>query len=272
MDIEHVKRQVFICCPFDLLVNKYLSGLLEERINPEIGLGGEILDQFRWPGFKKTARILKEEGLNCTIHAPFTDLSLGAIDKKVRKVSIERMRKALEIANLFEARSLVCHTGFDHRHYNGSEDLWKKNALESLVALLEYATPFNIPIMIENVFELTPEIHREIFRAIKSPLLGFCLDIGHINVFSKTGLDRWLTDIGDRLGQLHLHDNNGVHDDHLPIGHGILDFDSLFSWLHVHRKSPIITLEPHEKEGVIPALEGLAGLLETYPVILHDTE
>jgi sugar phosphate isomerase/epimerase len=244
MDIERLKQHAFVCCPFDLLVNKYLPGLLKEHINPEIGLNGEILDRFQRPKFKKIANILKKEGLICTIHAPYSDLSLGAIDRKVRRISIERIKKAFDIASLFEARSVVCHTGFDHRHYFNLEDRWIKNAIDSMNILLEYASPLNIPLMLENVYELDTEIHKEIFSGIKSPLL-----------------------VGDRLGQLHLHDNMGVHDDHLAIGEGVLDFDSLFSWLYVQGKTPILTLEPHEEEAVIPALEGLAGLLNTYPII-----
>ncbi len=267
MDIERLKQQAFVCCPFDLLVNKYLPSLLKEHINPEIGLNGEILGQFKWPRFKKVAKVLKKEGLSCTIHAPYSDLSLGAIDKKVRRISVERIKKAFDLASLFEARSVVCHTGFDYRHYVNLENRWLKNAIESMAILLEYASPLNIPLMLENVYELDTEIHKEIFRGIKSPLLGFCLDFGHQNVFSRISLDKWLKDLGDRLGQLHLHDNMGVHDDHLAIGEGILDFDSLFSWLYAHGKTPILTLEPHEEKAVIPALEGLAGLLSTYPII-----
>ena len=139
--------------------------------------------------------------------------------------------------------------------------------MESMTILVDYASSLNIPIMLENVYELDTDIHKEIFRGIRSPLLGFCLDFGHQNVFSKTSLDKWLKDLGDRLGQLHLHDNMGVRDDHLAIGEGILDFDSLFSWLYVQGKIPILTLEPHEKAAVIPALKGLAGLLGKYPII-----
>ncbi|MCD6196959.1 MAG: hypothetical protein J7K15_00100 [Deltaproteobacteria bacterium] len=63
MDIERLKQQAFVCCPFDLLVNNHLPSLLKEHINPEIGLNGEILDQFQRPKFKKVAKILKKEGL-----------------------------------------------------------------------------------------------------------------------------------------------------------------------------------------------------------------
>nr|HDM99500.1 sugar phosphate isomerase/epimerase [Deltaproteobacteria bacterium] len=267
MDIERIKQQVFVCCPFDLLVNKHLPCLLKGRINPEIGLNGEILDQFQRSKFKKVARILKKEGLICTVHAPYSDLSLGAIDPKVRRITVERIRRALDLASLFEAKSVVCHTGFDYKHYFNSVDIWMKNAVESLITLLECASKLNIPVMLENVYELDSEIHKDIFRKVKSPLLGFCLDVGHQNVFSKTSLDKWLKALGDRLGQIHLHDNMGVHDDHLAIGEGVLDFDSLFSWLYGHGKTPILTLEPHEESALMPTLKGLARLLNTYPII-----
>ncbi|OPL17205.1 MAG: hypothetical protein AVO38_05235 [delta proteobacterium ML8_D] len=270
MDIERIKQEVFVCCPFDLLVNRYLPCLLKDRINPEIGLNGEILDQFQQSKFKKVAKILKKEGLICTVHAPYSDLSLGAIDPKVRRVTVERIKKALDLASVFEARTIVCHTGFDYKHYFNSVDNWLKNAAESIITLLEYASKFNIPIMLENVYELDAEIHKYIFRKIKSPLLGFCLDFGHQNVFSKISLDKWLKDLGDRLGQIHLHDNMGVHDDHLAIGEGVLDFDSLFSWLYARSKTPVMTLEPHEESALMPTLEGLARLLNNYPIISDD--
>ncbi len=267
MDIDRLKQQVFVCCPFDLLVDRYLSRFLEEHMNPEIGLNAGVLDRFQWSSFKEVAGSLETEGLSCTVHGPYTDLSIGAIDKKVRSISIERIKQALEIAALFRARSLVCHTGFDLKHYYTMRDRWLGNAIESLALLSDCASLFNIPIMLENVFEPDPSIHREIFEAIISPFLGFCLDIGHIGVFSKMELGYWLKDLGRRLGQLHLHDNRGVHDDHLAIGEGIMDFDGLFSWLYGERKRPIVTLEPHDEKAVLPALEGLARLLDRYPII-----
>lgn len=266
MNIENLKKRVFVCCPFDLMIKKYLPRLLKEHINPEIGLNLD-LDRYRWSKFEKTAKILKKEGLICTIHAPYSDLSLGAIDKKVRRISIDRIKKALDIASLFEARSVVCHTGFDYRHYFNLEDRWIKNSIESIINILEYAHTIKIPIMLENVYELNTEIFKKIFGIIESNLIGFCLDFGHQNVFSELTVDQWLEDLGDRLGQLHLHDNMGVNDDHLAIGEGVLDFNRLFSWLYAQKKVPIMTLEPHEEKAITPAFEGLARLLDTYPLI-----
>ncbi|HID98013.1 MAG TPA: sugar phosphate isomerase/epimerase [Thermodesulfobacteriaceae bacterium] len=265
MNPEIVKRKAFICCPFDLLVQKHLPGLIAERINPEIGLNGGILDRFTWPSFNRVARIIRDEGLRCTIHAPFTDLSLGAIDRKIRKITIDRIKKAIDLGSLFQAESIVCHTGFDHRHYYGSEDTWLGHAIDSLDDVVGHAAACGIPVMLENVFELTPDIHQKIFRAVDSASLGFCMDTGHQAVFSKTSMEEWLNSVGDRLGQIHLHDNLGRHDDHLPIGRGTVNFTGLFEWLVSEGINPIFTLEPHSEKDVFAAIEGLARLLRLYP-------
>jgi sugar phosphate isomerase/epimerase len=266
MGIEKAKTRAFVCYPFHLLTSKYLPRVLEDRINPEIGLNGGALDTFEWPAFRQVAGVLGREGLACTIHAPFTDLSIGAIDGEVRRITVERLKRSLDVAALFRAESLVCHSGFDQRHYFGAENRWMDNAFLSLRAILDHARPLGIPIMLENVFEPTPAIHKELLGVLGSPLFGFCLDIGHQEVFSKTRLDEWLENLGEHLGQLHLHDNRGYHDEHLPIGKGILDFDRLFSFLHSQGKSPIITLEPHKEDDVLSCLEGLDRLLAKYPL------
>jgi len=264
VDINLVKERCFVCCPFDMLVERFLPAIIEQGINVEIGLNGSVLDRYRLSTFRRIAKKFKKNSIKTTVHAPFTDLSLGAIDKKIRKVSLERLKKALEIAALFESSSVVCHTGFDLRHYWGAEERWIDNACDSLDKLIQDAVEYNIPIMLENVFELTPEIHTTIFSRIPHPLLGFCYDIGHHKVFSRTTQEQWLESMASKLGQLHLHDNMGRHDDHLPIGKGNLDFDGLFSWLKKNGKEVILTLEPHDEEAVMPSLDALGRLLEKY--------
>lgn len=266
MGLEAAKEHAFVCCPFDLLVEQHLPRLAAKRINPEVGLNGGVLDRFRMPSFRRVARALRESGLRCTVHAPFADLSLGAIDPRIRRVTVERLRRTLEVSAVLEACSMVCHTGFDDRHYYGVEDRWLGYALESLCQLVEEATSLGIQLMLENVFELRPAIHKRLFVALASPSLSFCLDLGHQQVFSTTSLSAWLAALGYRLGQVHLHDNNGCLDDHLPIGQGCVDFDSLFLWLKASGRRPILTLEPHAEEAVVPTLIGLADLLDRYGI------
>ncbi len=265
MELSEIKALCQICCPFDLLVEEYLPKITGQRINPEIGLNGGILDRFNDTDFKGVARVLKEHGLYCTVHAPFVDLSIGAIDKMVRKATVERLKRSLDIAMMFNAEAMVCHTGFDPRHHRSLESQWTENALESLSILLEHTE--NIPLSLENVFETSPDIHRHLFENMNSRLLGFCLDLGHLYAFGNGDLEGWFNQLKLWLMQLHLHDNNHKHDEHLPIGHGSLDFRSLFGLLYREGAKPLITLEPHREEDVIPSLEGLGRLLDLYPIM-----
>ncbi len=264
MNLEHIKRHVFVSCPFDLLKNKYLPVILSQAINPEVGLNGTILDRFSLKDFFDVSRVLQENGLSCTMHAPFTDISCGAIDSKIRGVSLDRLRYAVDLAALFGARSLVFHTGWERKIYADVTDTWLEFAIETISHLCNYAAASSVKVALENVFELDTALHKGIFNAISEELLGFCLDAGHVYAFSKTPLESWLADLGPRIRHLHLHDNMGEHDEHLAPGKGIIDFDLIFSWLSKNGIRPVLTLEAHDEETVIPGLVAIGELVSRY--------
>jgi sugar phosphate isomerase/epimerase len=113
--------------------------------------------------------------------------------------------------------------------------------------------------MLENVYEHGPEELCCLFEQLAADQVGFCFDVGHQQAFGKAGMDRWLTQLGPFIGQLHLHDNHGEADDHIALGSGTIDFTGLFDWLAAHRgRPPIVTLEPHEEKELWPSLEYLA--------------
>ena len=77
----------------------------------------------------------------------------------------------------------------------------------------------------------------------------------------KTSLEKWLEMLGPYLDQLHLHDNHGTADDHLALGHGTIDFETLFAVIKKdHLTPPIITLEPHEEKELWPSVKELERL------------
>jgi sugar phosphate isomerase/epimerase len=74
-------------------------------------------------------------------------------------------------------------------------------------------------------------------------------------------LGEWVEVLGARLMEIHLHDNHGEADEHLPLGQGDIDFASLFSLLEKKKVQPIYTIEPHEIDHLQPSLEALEKYL-----------
>jgi sugar phosphate isomerase/epimerase len=255
---EDIIRKVQVCIPFRLLKQKYLPTVLENRINPEIGIDAEVIDTYSKRDFSEIASVLKQEGLLITLHGPFSDLVPGGIDKKILRASRERLKEAFYLIPVFEPLSIVCHTGYDCRRYHEVEDEWLETAIETWTPLVKDLKGTGTTLMLENVYEQTPGMILKLLNGLGTEKVGFCFDAGHMNAFSKTNMEGWLKVLGAFLRELHLHDNDGSRDDHLAIGAGKIDFDFLFEYIEENHLSPIMTLEAHKKKWIWQSLEVLS--------------
>jgi len=255
---EKIIRSIQLCIPFRLLKEKYLPVVLENRINPEIGIDGEVIDTYSKKDFLEMVSILRQEGLVITLHGPFYDLVPGGMDKKILKATRERLKQAFDLIPVFEPLSIVCHTGYQRKRYHEVEKKWLDTALETWAPLVQYLRGTGTTLMIENVYERTPRMLQKLLLGLHSEKVGFCFDAGHMNVFSETSMQGWLKTLGPFLKELHLHDNDGTSDDHLAIGAGKIDFESLFEYVEENRLRPIMTLEAHKEKWIWQSLEVLS--------------
>jgi sugar phosphate isomerase/epimerase len=258
MLMEQGLNSVHVSCPFFMLRDQYLPLVLENRISVEIGVDAEVLDDGPAADLKQVADTLTGAGLRCSLHAPFLDLSLGAIDPKIRRVSMERMEQVIRLIPIFQPRWVVCHGGYEARHYQDRQEEWLRNTTESLKRILSLLEGTGVPLMVENVFEKKTDHLEALFAAIPSAGLRLCLDVGHHRLYGRTDLSDWLDALGPHLGMLHLHDNLGQEDDHLALGRGCIDFLGFFEQLKNRGLQPAITLEPHQEEWVRESLLFLA--------------
>jgi sugar phosphate isomerase/epimerase len=74
-------------------------------------------------------------------------------------------------------------------------------------------------------------------------------------------MSEWFEAIGERVVELHIHDNNGRRDEHLPIGDGRIDFKEFFGLVARHSNDPIFTIEPHGEEALQRGLKALEPYL-----------
>ncbi|MCL0033218.1 sugar phosphate isomerase/epimerase [Thermodesulfovibrionales bacterium] len=235
-------------------IEGYIEFILQNRLNPEIYFDSESLDVITMDSIVTLKERLCND-LSLSFHAPFMDLSPGAIDSKVRKATIERFNHVFEIAKILRPKNIVFHSGYEKWKYALKVDTWLEKSLETWKPLREQARELGIKIAIENIFEDEPTNLKVLMENMHSDNFGICFDVGHYNLFSKVPLEEWLKALKPYIVELHLHDNDRSADLHHAIGDGNFDFDTLFSIMK--GTDCIYTIENHSPEGVLKSAERL---------------
>ena len=118
-------------------------------------------------------------------------------------------------------------------HIGGLGVYVKESALvrlnESLDAIIGRAQALGLAVCLENMF---PRCHAYFqppdFVGIlqRFPDLKLTLDTGHANIGVPGGqrILKFIEKFGRRIGHLHISDNFGERDDHIPVGTGNIDF------------------------------------------------
>ncbi len=258
--MREILKKIQVHMPFHRLREDLLPMVIREGINPEISFNHRDLDRYQEIDFKETADRLADAGLSVTFHAPFLDLRPGAIDPRIREVTVDRLRRVFELLPLFRPRSIVCHPSFDEKYYVSGEKQWLANSLETWNCLIEYIKGTETIIAMENVYEQGPRQLRPLLDALDSSRVRFCFDTGHANAFGSAPHGEWLEMLGDRLGEIHIHDNDGTADQHLPVGEGNFPFRELMALVRQKNLKPILTIESHSDTSLRRMLENIRAM------------
>ena len=256
---EALIGRVRVNAPAVLLKEGLWRPLVRFGLRPEVGLDHRALDNMTWAEFTELAGIFSRAGLRPSVHGPFLDLSPGAKDPRVLALTRERLDRAVEIAVLFGAEHMVCHHNFNEDAHSFYTEEWLEISRETWTAVARRAREAGIRLVLENTYERKPAQMLPLLSSLEPEGVGFCFDLGHANCFGRTPLANWIDTLAPRLAVVHLHDNDGGFDDHLPIGCGVIDFSGLLSRLaETLDRPPAVTLEPHKEEDVAVTLAGLA--------------
>jgi sugar phosphate isomerase/epimerase len=251
---------IFVNVPYRM-VEKNLERAASFSIGLEVYLDNHLVEEIDMGQVKELSEKLRDHKIPCTVHAPFMDLSPGGYDRSIRKITRDKLKKSAEVANILEARACVCHPGYDKWRFDGNEQLWLNGSIETWAEVLCVANK-DLPIVVENIFEETPATFTALFDYFKEKNLWFCFDSGHFNLFSRVSLDDWLAPLKGRIREMHLHDNHGTFDDHLPIGSGSFPFRELKAFLRqTDTKQIIFTVEPHSEATVVDSIKRLKEYL-----------
>ncbi|MBA4417225.1 MAG: hypothetical protein C0392_04850 [Syntrophus sp. (in: bacteria)] len=249
---------IFMNVPYRM-VESNIGRILSLDVGIEVYFENHIIEEIDAAEVKELSSRLQGYGIPCTVHAPFMDLSPGGYDRSVRRITREKLKKSVEMAQLLHARGIVCHPGYDKWRFDGNEALWLDGSVETWTEVIKEADK-GLLVMVENIFEEQPSTFLSLFDAFKDRNLWFCFDSGHFNLFSKVSLDAWLLPLRDRVKEMHLHDNHGTSDEHLPVGMGTFPFRELKSFLK-HTGDLFFTNEVHSEGYIMESTKNIKEFL-----------
>jgi len=184
-------------------------------------------------------------GLVC--HLP-TFVSTADLTDSIRRASLEEILGSLETAAMLGAEKVVLHPG----HIRGMGSFVRDQAIalavDSLGVAVEAAERIGLPLCLENMFpaygaffeadELASLFHR-------FPSLRMTLDTGHAHIGSPHGrrIAELVSRFGERIAHVHISDNPGDGDRHLPLGAGTIDFKAVARDLEAIDYDDTVTLE-----------------------------
>ena len=215
----------------------------------DYGLGALVEDDsvFSGDGYREYAEYIRKTAdkigieINQT-HAPFTfPFSRWNSPDDFENIVMPRFYRTLEISGILGAEIAVVHPLHHFTYCGHEEEIFELN-MNYYRRLIPYAKEYGVKIGVENMFQVDPrrkyiipdtcasisEFVRYI-DALNSDAITACLDIGHVGLAQREN-EPWdfIRALGhDRLGSLHVHDNDYRADQHTIPGLGKID------WLEV---------------------------------------
>jgi len=197
-----------------------------------------------------------------SMHGAYYDLFYASKDPLICEVAKKRTMQSIKAANYHSINNVVFHTSyrkfFDGFSRHASDNFYKK-ATEFWL-LFEKHIPDDTIVYLENVEEDNPEILLKLIESIGSPKIRCCLDVGHAYCNSTVPLKNWIDVLGKHIGYVHLHDNLGKSDQHLPLGEGNIPLvETINGLLAISASIPFVlecnvtkSIEYLRKAGILP--------------------
>lgn len=217
------------------------------------------------PAIKQALRI---HSLDLVCHLP-TFLHTADLTLSIREASMLEMANSLEVAGELGVLKIVVHPSY----IGGLGALMPETAmgyaLDALAFIVEKSAQLDLRLCLENMFFtkfplfVEPEDMAPFLEQFED--LELTLDIGHAHI-KRSNRDRTMAFINQyshRIGHLHISDNGGNGDEHLPVGEGTIPFSQVMAAIKSIRYDDTLTLEVFttNPNDLVQSRERIASLL-----------
>lgn len=194
----------------------------------------------------KVKKTLKDFGLDVIGHTAWY-LPFAIPIKTVTDVCLKEFEKYLEIFSRIDITSVNIHPNYFTSMLITEEEAIKRN-IEFLKKVCKIAKSRGIEIMLENNPKHpadrvnTLDFFKKVFNEVEG--LKFHLDVGHANINQEKNLtEDFFRMFSKKLVHIHLSDNWGSNDDHMPLGAGNINWLEIIKILKKYNYDKTITLE-----------------------------
>jgi sugar phosphate isomerase/epimerase len=200
-----------------------------------------------------------------SIHAPVmgrfesgrwvAPISNASPDAQVREHAVRETQAALELAKRVPVDVLVVHLGLQDALLASPADNARDAARRSVEAIAAYARPLGVRVALELIPNAlsTADALAALVEDLDLPNVGVCLDFGHAHMMG--GVVDAIETLSGMLLAIHVHDNHGTRDEHLPPFEGTIDWPgALMALQKVGFEGPMM-LELASTDTPAPVLE-----------------
>jgi len=188
---------------------------------------------------KEALALAHSLGVKLIVHASYASVNICFMNDHTRAESIRQLKREIQLAHDLESDVITIHPGLP-TGVTGfySPEYFRDMLCRSYEELLDFAEPLGVRICAENLdteFVGTEEHFARLFARLDCSHFGLCFDFGHHNlIYNDRALSerteaakRFFRRFGEKIWVLHVHDNNGLEDQHIGIGKGEIEFDVL---------------------------------------------
>jgi sugar phosphate isomerase/epimerase len=179
-------------------------------------------------------------------------LSVTEVERVRRIEAMDELRRVIDVAEDLAYSRLILHMGGSREKADPRK---RDAAFSSLEHLVLHAKHTGVTICIENTTSEMgdPTYLRSFVDETRLTGLRFNFDVGHAHLADgpeEERIAKGFEPLKDLIASLHIHDNHGERDEHLPPYEGSIDWPATLKLLRsAPTTNPPLTLELKEKTG-----------------------
>lgn len=250
---------------------------------------------------QKLLGFYKDKGFSFVPHNYFPPrredfvLNIASADQHIIDLSLGLVKDMLDVAQATGMSVYGIHAGYLADPVVGEDGMFRfpdktikaDQAVKNAVKFIETIKPmFNdtgVQLILENLFPLKEgeyslncsfEEIKDLIEAV-GPDVGLLLDLGHLNVTCELRriprnkfISRYLSEYGSRIHEVHLSENGGRKDEHLPVLNGSWQLDMIDEIETIKlkdREHRIYCLEARNSRGIDVLKESMFQIRKRLP-------